>query len=187
MLATSDGRAVRFPESSVRAVGRAGMGVRGVNVGEGNKVVGFVAVDPDDSGDIFALSQSGFGKRTAISEYPVNSRGCKGVKTIKITDKTGELVAIDIMTDDDDLMLINKSGITIRIKATDIKTTSRNTQGLSLINLSRKNDKIASGTIVPHMDDEEAEAEGITSQTPDPQTQQAAPESGPEDGDSTQE
>lgn len=120
------------------------MGVRGVNLGEGNQVVGFVAVDPDDAGDIFALSQKGFGKRTAISEYPVNSRGCKGVKTIKITEKTGDLVAIDIMTDDDDLMIINKSGITIRIKATDIKTTSRNTQGLSLINLSKKNDRIAS-------------------------------------------
>lgn len=167
MLATSDGRAVRFAEDSVRAVGRSGMGVKGINVGEGNAVVGFVAVDPDDSGDIFALSQNGFGKRTALSEYPVASRGCKGVKTIKITDKTGALVAIDVMTDDEDLMIINKSGITIRIKATDIKTTSRNTQGLCLINLSKKNDRIASGTLVPHMDDEEAEAEGIESQAPD--------------------
>ncbi len=158
VLATSDGRASRFPEELVRCVGRSGMGVKGINVGEGNVTVGFVAVAPDDTADIFALSERGFGKRSLLSEYSVQSRGCKGVRTIKITDKTGPLVAIDTMTDNDDLMIINRSGITIRLRATDIKVTGRATQGLCLINLSKKGDQIASGAVVPHFDDEEAEA-----------------------------
>lgn len=161
VLATSDGRASRFPEELVRCVGRSGMGVKGINVGEGNVAVGFVAVAPDDTADIFSLSERGFGKRSLLSEYSVQSRGCKGVRTIKITDKTGALVAIDTMTDNDDLMIINRSGITIRLRATDIKVTGRATQGLCLINLSKKSDQIASGAVVPHFEDEEAEAAEI--------------------------
>lgn len=167
ILATSDGRALRFREDTVRCVGRSGIGVKGINVGEGNTTVGFVAVSPDDERNIFVLSERGFGKRSLLEEYSVQGRGCKGIRTIKITDKTGNLVAIDTMTDDDDLMIINKSGITIRIKATDVKLTRRATQGLCLINLSKKKDQIASGAVVPHMDDEELEAEGISDATPE--------------------
>ena len=155
VLATSDGRALRFKEDLVRCVGRSGMGVKGINVGDGNTTVGFVAVAPDDDKDIFVLSERGFGKRSKLDEYSVQGRGCKGIRTIKISDKTGSLVTIDTITDDDDLMIINRSGITIRIKATDIKVTGRATQGLCLINLSKKSDQIASGAIVPHEDQEE--------------------------------
>lgn len=166
ILATSDGRAARFSEGEVRIVGRASSGVKGINVGEGNTTVGFVAVSEDDKNDVFVLSEKGFGKRSELAEYPVKGRACKGVKTMKITEKTGNLVGIELMTDDDDLMIINRSGITIRLKATDIKTTGRATQGLCLINLSKKKDVIASGVVVPHMDDEEAEAEGFTTELP---------------------
>ncbi len=157
ILATSDGRALRFKEDTVRCVGRSGMGVKGINVGEDNTAVGFVSVDPDDSKDIFVLSERGFGKRSKLDEYSIQGRGCKGIRTLKVSDKTGSLVTIDTITDDDDLMIINRSGITIRIKATDIKVIGRATQGLSLINLSKKGDQIASGTVVPHVDDEQAE------------------------------
>lgn len=157
ILATSDGRALRFKEDTVRCVGRSGMGVKGINVGEGNTTVGFVSVDPDDTKDIFVLSERGFGKRSKLDEYSLQGRGCKGIRTLKVSDKTGSLVTIDTMTDDDDLMIINRSGITIRIKATDIKVIGRATQGLSLINLSKKGDQIASGTVVPHVDDEPVE------------------------------
>ncbi|MCI5777844.1 MAG: DNA gyrase subunit A [Bacteroidales bacterium] len=155
VLATSDGRALRFKEDLVRCVGRSGMGVKGINVGEGNTTVGFVNVEPNDDKDIFVLSERGFGKRSKLDEYSIQGRGCKGIRTIKISDKTGNLVAIDTITDEDDLMIINRSGITIRIKATDIKVTGRATQGLCLINLSKKSDQIASGTIVPHVDEDE--------------------------------
>ena len=157
ILATSDGRALRFKEDTVRCVGRSGMGVKGINVGDGNTTVGFVSVDPDDTKDIFVLSERGFGKRSKLEEYSIQGRGCKGIRTLKVSDKTGILVTIDTITDDDDLMIINRSGITIRIKATDIKVIGRATQGLSLINLSKKGDQIASGTVVPHVDDEQAE------------------------------
>ena len=157
ILATSDGRALRFKEDTVRCVGRSGMGVKGINVGDGNTTVGFVSVDPDDTKDIFVLSERGFGKRSKLEEYSIQGRGCKGIRTLKVSDKTGSLVTIDTITDDDDLMIINRSGITIRIKATDIKVIGRATQGLSLINLSKKGDQIASGTVVPHVDDEQAE------------------------------
>lgn len=155
VLATSDGRALRFKEDLVRCVGRSGMGVKGINVGEGNTTVGFVNVEPNDDKDIFVLSERGFGKRSKLDEYSIQGRGCKGIRTIKISDKTGNLVAIDTITDEDDLMIINRSGITIRIKATDIKVTGRATQGLCLINLSKKSDQIASGAIVPHVDEDE--------------------------------
>ncbi len=157
ILATSDGRAVRFKEDTVRVVGRSGMGVKGINVGDGNQCVGFISVSENDTADVFVISEKGFGKRSTLDEYNVTSRGCKGVRTLKITEKTGKLIAIGTMTDDDDLMIINKSGITIRIKATDIKTTGRATQGLCLINLKKKNEEIASGATVPHMDDEESD------------------------------
>ncbi len=157
ILATSDGRALRFKEDTVRCVGRSGMGVKGINVGDDNTTVGFVSVDPDDTKDIFVLSERGFGKRSKLEEYSIQGRGCKGIRTLKVSDKTGSLVTIDTITDDDDLMIINRSGITIRIKATDIKVIGRATQGLSLINLSKKGDQIASGTVVPHVDDEQAE------------------------------
>lgn len=157
ILATSDGRALRFKEDTVRCVGRSGMGVKGINVGDGNTTVGFVSVDPDDTKDIFVLSERGFGKRSKLEEYSIQGRGCKGIRTLKVSDKTGSLVTIDTITDDDDLMIINRSGITIRIKATDIKVIGRATQGLSLINLSKKGDQIASGTVVPHVDDEQAD------------------------------
>ena len=101
-------------------------------------------------GDILVLSENGFGKRSNVDEYRITNRGGKGVKTIKITEKTGTLIAIDKISDDNDLMIINKSGITIRISASEIKVLGRATQGVKLINLAKKNDSIASGAVVPH-------------------------------------
>ncbi len=155
IIASSDGRATRFEENTVRIVGRNSSGVRGIDLSEGAVAVGFIAVSPDSNSDVFVLSERGFGKRSKLEAYPVKGRARKGVKTINITEKTGSLIAIDAMTDDDDLMIINRSGITIRLRGIDIKVTGRATQGLCLINLGKKKDQIASGTIVPHMEDDE--------------------------------
>lgn len=160
MMASSDGRAICFAEETLRVMGRTSMGVRGIKLREGCKAVGFVSIDPEEPKDIFVLSEKGCGKRSKFDEYRFQARGGMGVKTLKITDKTGALIAVDTITDEDDLMIINRSGITIRIKATDIRVSGRATQGTSLINLSKKGDQIASGAIVPHEDEEEQPAEG---------------------------
>lgn len=111
----------------------------------------------DEQANIFVLSAKGFGKRSVVDDYRITNRGGKGVLNFRITEKTGSVIAIDKLTDDDDLMLITRSGITIRLAASEIRVTGRATQGVKLINLTKRNDTLASGTVVPHDDDEEHE------------------------------
>ena len=155
VMATLHGRAIRFNEDKIRCIGRTGAGVRGVTLeSDDDAVVGFVSMPQDSTDNIFVLSEKGYGKRSALDEYRITNRGGKGVKTLNITDKTGLVIAIDAINDDNDLMIINRSGITIRIPAVEIRVSGRATQGVKLINLTKKNDSIASGTVVPHSDEE---------------------------------
>ncbi|MBO5001427.1 MAG: DNA gyrase subunit A [Prevotella sp.] len=145
LLANRNGRAVRFHESHVRAMGRVSTGVRGMRLDEGDdEVVGMVVANKPDSETIMVVSENGYGKRSAIEDYRITNRGGKGVKTLSITEKTGRLVAIKVVTDDNDLMIINKSGILIRMKVSECRVMGRATQGVRLINLTKKNDVIAS-------------------------------------------
>ncbi len=153
MIATNAGKAIRFNEETVRPIGRTGAGVRGVSLGRGEEVIGMICVEPDSVQDVLVLSEKGFGKRTDLDEYRITNRGGKGVKTINITDKTGALISIQAVNDEDDLMIINKSGITIRTAVSGIRMAGRATQGVKVINL-REGDEIASVTAVPRSDDE---------------------------------
>jgi DNA gyrase subunit A len=159
LMATWEGKAIRFNEENVRAIGRTGTGVRGVEIEEGNKVVGMASVEPGDGKDILVLSEKGYGKRTDLEDYRVTNRGGKGVKTIQITEKTGNLVALKAVTDENDLMIINRSGTTIRTSVADIRVAGRATQGVRIINL-REGDSIASVMAVPKNEDEEAINQG---------------------------
>ena len=143
LIALRSGRAIRFPEEKVRPMGRNASGVRGVTLaGNDDKVVGMVCIQ-DKSDQILVVSEKGFGKRSDIEDYRVTNRGGKGVKTINITDKTGKLVAAMSVKDGDELMIINVSGIAIRMTVNDLRVVGRATQGVKLINLSGK-DSIAS-------------------------------------------
>ncbi len=145
LLADRNGRAVRFDENTVRAMGRVSTGVRGMKLDEGDdEVVGMVVVNKPDTETIMVVSENGYGKRSQVEDYRVTNRGGKGVKTLNITGKTGRLVAIKVVTDDNDLMIINKSGILIRLKVSECRIMGRATQGVRLINLARKNDVISS-------------------------------------------
>lgn len=145
ILANKHGRAVRFNEESVRATGRSAMGVRGMTLdGELDEVVGMITIRNAEEESILVLSEKGYGKRSRIEDYRITNRGVKGVKTLNITDKTGNLVAIRNVTDEYDLMIINKSGISIRMHARDINVIGRATQGVRLINLEKRGDEIAS-------------------------------------------
>ncbi|MBR4968533.1 MAG: DNA gyrase subunit A [Alistipes sp.] len=154
MIATREGKAIRFNESTVREVGRTSIGVRGVSLEGDNEAIGMICIEPDSNEDVLVLSANGFGKRTNVDEYRVTNRGGKGVKTINITEKTGELVAIKAVTDDNDLMIINRSGITIRTSIEQIRVAGRATQGVRIINL-REGDEIASVAVVPVTEEEE--------------------------------
>jgi DNA gyrase subunit A len=158
MIAAREGKAIRFPEDIVRPIGRTAAGVRGISIDEKDEVVGMVCVEPDNKKDILVVSENGYGKRTDLDEYRVTNRGGKGVKTINITEKTGKLSSILAVTDDDDLMIINRSGITIRTGVRDIRLAGRATQGVRIINL-RGGDSIASVIAVPQ--GEEAEAPDV--------------------------
>ena len=145
LLADRNGRAVRFNENTVRAMGRVSTGVRGMKLDDGDdEVVGMVVVNKPDIETIMVVSENGYGKRSQVEDYRVTNRGGKGVKTLSITEKTGRLVAIKVVTDDNDLMIINKSGILIRLKVSDCRIMGRATQGVRLINLTKKNDVISS-------------------------------------------
>lgn len=145
LLANRNGRAVRFKETDVRAAGRMSMGVRGMRLDVGDdEVIGMVVVNDPKTENIMVVSENGYGKRSDVEDYRMTSRGGKGVKTINITEKTGKLVAIKVVTDENDLMIINRSGILIRFKVNEFRVMGRATQGLKLINLSKKNDTIAS-------------------------------------------
>ncbi len=145
VMANRNGRAVRFDEGEVRPTGRTTMGVRAMTLdGEDDEVVGMVVVTDPLKETIMVVSEEGFGKRTDVEDYRKTKRGAKGVKTLNVTEKTGRLVAIKVVTDENDLMIINKSGILIRLKVAECRVMGRNTQGVRLINLAKKNDTIAS-------------------------------------------
>lgn len=147
VIANRNGRAIRFHESAVRVMGRTAAGVRGMTLDENDptdEVVGMVCMKDNEKETILVVSEQGYGKRSNIDDYRITNRGGKGVKTINITDKTGKLVDIKNVTDDNDLMIINKSGITIRMKVSDLNVIGRATQGVRLINLEKRNDEIAS-------------------------------------------
>ncbi len=161
MIAAHNGRCVRFDESEARPLGRTSTGVRGINLEEGDYVIGVVCQDPqaEDSAkhQVLAVSENGFGKRSDPLEYRQTSRGAKGVKALNITEKTGKLVAIKNVTDDDDLMIINRSGMTIRMPVSTIRVAGRATQGVKLINI-KEGDAIAAISVVAHSDEEESQA-----------------------------
>lgn len=159
MIAAREGRAIRFNESTVRPMGRVSSGVRAISIEDDNEVIGMIAIEPDSKEDVLVLSENGYGKRTDLDEYRITNRGGKGVKTINVTEKTGKLISIQAVTDDNDLMIINRSGLTIRTSADQIRVAGRATQGVKVIDL-REGDSIASVTAVPKTEEDET-VEGV--------------------------
>ncbi len=163
ILANRNGRAIRFKETNVRPMGRTATGVIGMRLdGAEDEVIGMITMDATSEDTILVVSEKGYGKRTRLNDedgepvYRITNRGGKGVKTLNVTDKTGKLVSIKSVSDDNDLMIINKSGITIRVNISDIRTMGRATQGVRLINLDKRNDEIASVCKVNAQEDEES-------------------------------
>ncbi len=159
MIATKNGKCIRFPEEKARAVGRGSIGVRGIALDDGDEVIGMIAVNDVENESVLVVSEKGYGKRTAVEDYRITNRGGKGVITLNITEKTGNLIAIQSVTDEDGLMIINKSGVAIRMGMDEMRVMGRNTQGVKLINL-KKNDEIAAIAKV-EMDSEVAEEETV--------------------------
>ena len=158
LLANRNGRAIRFHESKVRQMGRVSSGVRGMTLDSNDdEVVGMICMAADTSNNVMVISEKGYGKRSLLEDYRVTNRGGKGVKTMNVTDKTGHLVAIKSVNDENDLVIINKSGITLRLHVTDIRVMGRATQGVRLINLEKRADEIASVCCVWADPEEEAE------------------------------
>jgi DNA gyrase subunit A len=165
MIAAKSGKSIRFEESKTRPMGRNASGVRGIRLKDDqDEVIGMVSISDDES-DILVVSEKGYGKRSSLEDYRITNRGGKGVKTINITEKTGELVSIKNVTDQDDLMIINKSGITIRMAVSDLRVMGRATQGVKLINI-KDNDSIAAVAKVMH-DDEEIDDEVLNDEKND--------------------
>ena len=165
ILANRSGKAVRFNENTVRAMGRTATGVKGMDIADDDEVVGMVVLPKNDEAEhsLLVLSEQGYGKRSATDDYPTVSRGCKGVKTLQVTDKTGRLVAIMDVNNENDLMIINKSGITIRTSVDQIPVQGRATQGVRIINLGKKNDCIGSVCKVTREEDvEDVEVQDIS-------------------------
>lgn len=190
LLANRTGRAVRFHESDLRSMGRVSSGVRGMTLEEGDSVVGLVAVKNDSDTTIMVLSQTGSGKRTPLEAYRITRRGAKGVKTMKITERTGELVAFKSVDDDMDMVIINKSGITLRVHVADIRVMSRATQGVRIINLDKRGDTIASACCVPADPEQEVvavapDAEQLTGEEIDPQLDEEIEDELPDDDEDT--
>ena len=158
IIANRNGRAIRFHESAVRVMGRTATGVRGMTLDEdsNDEVIGMICIKAPEAESIMVVSEQGYGKRSNIDDYRKTNRGGKGVKTLNITDKTGKLVAIKSVTDENDLMIINKSGITIRLKVAEVRIMGRATQGVRLINLEKRNDQIGSVCKVTSESEEEA-------------------------------
>ncbi|MGG5207754.1 DNA gyrase subunit A [Chryseobacterium sp. MIQD13] len=142
MIATKNGKCIRFPEEKVREVGRGSIGVRGITMDDNDEAIGMIVVNDVEKETVLVVSEKGYGKRTAVEDYRITNRGGKGVITLNITEKTGNLIAIQNVTDDDGLMIINKSGVAIRMGMDEMRVMGRNTQGVRLINL-KKNDEIA--------------------------------------------
>ena len=177
MMAVRSGKAIRFPEEKVRSMGRNASGVRAITVdSENDEVVGMVVVKEGDGFDVMVVSEQGYGKRSALEDYRITNRGGKGVKTITVTEKTGELVSLKAVTDEDDLMIITKKGTMIRMGVDTLRVMGRATQGVRLISL-RKGDEIASIAKVPASEEEE-EIEGVEGiEAAEGSTEAAAPES----------
>jgi DNA gyrase subunit A len=159
MLALKSGKSIRFEEEKTRPMGRNASGVRGITLAhENDEVVGMVAVNDMDS-NILVVSEKGYGKRSSLEDYRITNRGGKGVKTLNVSEKTGDVVAIKNVTDEDDLMIINKSGITIRMEVSDLRVMGRATQGVKLINI-KDSDSIAAVAKVMHEEEEAMELQG---------------------------
>lgn len=175
LMANRNGRAIRFSEDKVREMGRTATGVKGMTLDEDSEdeVVGMIAIEDPAKETVMVVSEQGYGKRSDIEDYRVTNRGGKGVKTISVTEKTGKLVAIKNVTDDNDLMIINKSGITIRLKVTDVRVMGRATQGVSLINLGKRKDSIASVCVVLTEDEEELMGEEVDNEAQNPTTEES--------------
>ena len=163
IIANRNGRAIRFHESTVRVMGRTATGVRGITLDEDgvDEVIGMICIKDPETESIMVVSEQGYGKRSEIDDYRITNRGGKGVKTLNITEKTGKLVAIKTVTDENDLMIINKSGITIRLKVEDVRIMGRATQGVRLINLEKRNDHIGSVCKVESESEEENASEEL--------------------------
>ena len=175
MIAAREGRAIRFNESTVRPMGRVSSGVRAISIEDEDEVIGMIAIEPDSKEDVLVLSENGYGKRTDLEEYRITNRGAKGVKTINITEKTGKLISVQAVTDDNDLMIINRSGLTIRTSADQIRVAGRATQGVKVIDL-REGDSIASVTAVPKTEEEESDNTAIISEEATTEAQAPATE-----------
>ena len=176
LIASRNGRCVRFDETDARPLGRTATGVRGINLDEDDSAIGMVCYEPEAEDaaahTLLVIGEKGLGKRTDFEEYRKTSRGSKGVRTMNITDKTGKLVAMKNVTEDNDLLIITQSGLIIRMAVSDIAQSGRNTQGVKLINI-RDNDSIASVSVVAKSEDDEQPAapengtdEGTQSETP---------------------
>ena len=163
IVANRAGRAIRFNENTVRTMGRGATGVKAMAIDQAeDEIVGMVCVENPETQTVLVVSEQGFGKRSSVEDYRITNRGGKGVKTLNVTDKVGELVAIKCVTDEDDLMIINKSGITIRLKLSTVSVQGRVTQGVRLINLTKRNDVISNVCIVPTEEEtEEGEVEEV--------------------------
>ncbi|MGN0206048.1 MAG: DNA gyrase subunit A [Muribaculaceae bacterium] len=190
ILANRNGRAIRFNENTVRCMGRVSTGVRGMQLDDENdEVVGMIALPEDTQNSIMVVSEQGFGKRSNLDDYRITNRGGKGVKTINITEKTGKLIAIKSVNDDNDLVIINKSGITLRLKLKNVRIMGRATQGVTLINLEKRNDEIAS--LCKVMSEEEVEeiqdAEDVEVEAPEASEDNLPEQSETENNDNNQE
>ncbi|MDN3692997.1 DNA gyrase subunit A [Chryseobacterium tructae] len=163
MIATKNGKCIRFPEEKVREVGRGSIGVRGIAMEDNDEAIGMIVVNDVENETVLVVSEKGYGKRTAVEDYRITNRGGKGVITLNITEKTGNLIAIQNVTDEDGLMIINKSGVAIRMGMDEMRVMGRNTQGVKLINL-KKNDEIAAIAKVEmdkDVEDDSEELEGM--------------------------
>ena len=157
LMACRTGRAIRFNETTVRQMGRVSTGVRGMRLDvPGDEVIGMICMHPEDEKNVLVLSENGYGKRSALDSYRITNRGGKGVKTMNITEKTGALVAIKSVDDENDVVIINRSGITLRIRMADLRVMGRYTQGVRIINLEKRGDEIASVCVVATDPEEEA-------------------------------
>lgn len=164
MIATKNGKCIRFPEEKARAVGRSSIGVRGITLEDNDEVIGMVVVNDVENDSVLVVSERGYGKRTAVEDYRVTNRGGKGVITLNITEKTGNLIAIQNVTDEDGLMIINKSGVAIRMNMDELRIMGRNTQGVRVINL-KNNDEIAAIAKVQMDKDVEEEEENPSNES----------------------
>ncbi len=167
ILANRNGRAIRFPEDKTRPIGRTSTGMKGMTLDGGDdEVIGMITMPKDSEDTIMVVSEKGYGKRSDIEDYRITNRGGKGVKTINVTEKTGRLIAIKRVNDENDLMIINKSGITLRLSVDEFRVMGRATQGVRIINLDKRQDEIASVTVVQKSEETEEPEEGAENTTP---------------------